>query len=305
MPFILALLAALSQAADTVLAAAERAAAALPDTAAARAAGFVPLAFGRVADLSPFQGQHWLHLPRLATAGSKLDEPSFVMFVPVNGKWRAVGLAYSRRIGSEDTVPTALGARETPWHLHQLCFNIPGEGRALADGVEDCRARGGAPTPRQLAMVHAWTGVPSPEGPYSHENVALPYVAVGLSPPAPDALTDPARAQRARALGMALGETYGALLPYQRRVELFTRDRALVDSLAWHRAALQSLVPRLREAERSGDPGAFDAAAGQVLAEWEALRGLYRRMAPTPETQAQLERQTRAALGEAEAHHHH
>jgi hypothetical protein len=298
--------AAQGQVADSVARRAAAVAAAIPDTGAARAAGFARLGFGRVTDLSPFQGQHWVHRARLLSNTRGLDQPSFVMFVPVGEEWRRVGLAYSERIGHGDPTPSDLAGLSTPWHLHQLCLDVPGEGGALADGVDDCRARGGRPTPRQLAMVHAWTDVPNPEGPYAHDNVALPYLAAGLAHPTRDEMADSDRARRARALGLALGETYGARMPYARRVEHTSRLAALADSLEAHRAALRGLVPLLREAERAGDAARRAELGDRAIASWESLRALYESAAPTPEIRAQLARQHRAALGEGHgAGHRH
>jgi len=280
------------------------AALAFPDTAAARAAGFVPLARGQVQDLSPFQGQHWFRRDRLLEHETRVDAPSFVMFVPMNGVMKPVGLAYSARIGHDEPVPRELDGVETPWHLHQMCLRIPGEGGALADGVDDCRAQGGTPTPRQIAMVHAWTGSPSPEGRYAHDNVALPYLAVGLAAPAAADLADPERAGRARQLGLALGETYGARLPYARRVELMNQDARLADSLARRRSALGALVPGLVAAQQDGDRAKWDELAARAVAEWKTLFALYTSIASTPVIRTQLERQHERALGSA-GHSHH
>jgi len=291
-----------SPAADPTWARIRDVAAAYPDTAAARAAGFAPLARGDIQDLSPFQGQHWLRLDRVLRHDSEVDAPSFVMFVPVGGVMKPVGVAYSVRIGHEESPPAELDGSRAPWHLHQLCFQIPGEGRALAEGVDDCRARGGTPTPRQLAMVHAWTGANNPEGSYAHDNLALPYVAVGLTPPSAADLPEPAAWRRARALGLALGETYGARLPYARRIELVNRDASLRDSLELHRTALRRLSRGLVAAERSSDSTHWSGLASKAISEWDRLALLYERMAPTPEVRAQFRRQRDAALGGG--HHH-
>ena len=133
------------QSSDSVLIQAKRAAAVLSGTSAARGQGFGPLALGGMSDLTPFQGQHWLHRWRVFGGSSGLAEPSFVMFVPVNGTWRLAGLAYTRRIGPDSLVPSDLAGVRTPWHLHQPCIVVPGEGEALTDGQADCRARGGFP----------------------------------------------------------------------------------------------------------------------------------------------------------------
>jgi hypothetical protein len=294
--------------ADTVLAHARRVAAAYADTAAVRAQGFGPFEIGRLTDLTPFQGQHWLHRWRIFSGSGDLDAPSFVMFVPIGGRWRLAGLAYSRRVSPGTAPPDRLAGTPAPWHLHQPCIVVPGEGEALADGADDCRARGGAPRPPAIAMVHAWTGVPNPEGPFAHDNVALPFLATGLEPPGPADLATPAKAHRTRSLGLALAETYGAILPYARLVEVVATDPTLGDSLRAHRAALRELVPRLLSARRERR-SAWNALVDEAIRERQALQNLYLKAAPSPAIRAQLEREDAAATGRAPhsepGHHSH
>jgi hypothetical protein len=301
---ILMLLSVFQHGSDSVVARAKQVAARFADTSAARAQGFGPLQVGRVVDLTPFQGQHWLHRWWVFGGSPDLNTPSFVMFVPIDGAWQPAGLAYSRRITRGTPVPQGLGGTRAPWHVHQPCAVIPGEGEALADGEEDCRARGGVPRQPEIAMVHAWT-VPNPEGPFAHDNVALPYWITGLTLPQAADLSTPGRARRTRGLGLALGESFGAIMPYARLVEAASTMPALADSLAIHRAALRALVPRLRQAEQAGDRTGRNALADRAIAEWEALRRLYSAAAPSQEVKTQLERQHARALGEAPGHHMH
>lgn len=301
---ILILLSVYQRGSDSVVARAKQVAARHADTSAARAQGFGPLRIGQVVDLTPFQGQHWLHPWRVFGGSPDLDSPSFVMFVPVDGAWRPAGLAYSRRITQGTPVPGDLGGTAAPWHLHQPCIVIPGEGEALADGEEDCRARGGVSRQPEIAMVHAWT-VPNPEGPFAHDNVALPYWVTGLTLPRAADLSTPGRARRTRALGLALGESFGAIMPYARLVETASTMPALADSLAVHRVAIWALVPRLRKADQSGDRVGWNRVTDQLIGEWEALRRLYSAAAPSPEVKAQLDRQLTRALGENAGHHMH
>ena len=301
---MLLLLSVVQRGTDSVVARAKQVAARLADTGAARAQGFGRLEVGRVADLTPFQGQHWLHAWRVYGGSPDLDSPSFVMFVPIDGAWRAAGLAYSRRMTRSGPVPRELGGAVAPWHLHQPCAVIPGEGVALADGEEDCRARGGAPRPPEIAMVHAWT-VPNPEGPFAHDNVALPYWVTRLTLPRPADLSTPRRARRTRALGLALGESFGAIMPYARLVEAASTMPELADSLEVHRAAIRALVPRLRKADQSRDRAGRESLADRLITEWEALRRLYSAAAPSPEVKTQLERQHARALGGEAGHHMH
>lgn len=289
---------------DTVLARTRQVAARYADTAAARADGFGPLRIGRMVDLTPFQGQHWLHSWRVFSGSPDLESPSFVMYAPTEGGWRPVGLAYSRRMNRDTPMPDDLGGMPAPWHLHQPCAVVPGEGVALADGEADCRARGGAPRPPEIAMVHAWT-VPNPEGPFAHDNVALPYSIAGLTLPRAADLATPARARKTRALALALGESFGAILPYARLVEAVSTMPGLADSLAARRAAIQALVPRIRAAEKAGDRATRASLADRAIQEWEALRRLYAAGAPSAAIRTQLERQHDRALGGTPGRHMH
>ena len=56
---------------------------------------------------------------------------------------------------------------------------------------------------------------------------------------------------------------------------------AFADSLRAHRAAISALIPALREADASRDKARYDQITTTMIGEWDALRLLYERMAPT------------------------
>ena len=134
-PSALILLGLLEPGSDSVLARTKQVAAKHADTSAARAQGFGPLQIGRIADLTPFQGQHWLHRWRVFSGSPDLASPSFVMFAPVDGVWRPAGLAYTRRMTRGAGLPDDLAGTKAPWHreIHLHRTALPGS----ADGVPD------------------------------------------------------------------------------------------------------------------------------------------------------------------------
>jgi hypothetical protein len=268
----------------------------LADTAAARKAGFVPLAIGRFRDGTPFQGIHWIHLRRFRNPGAGLTKPTFLLYAPVKGRLTLVGAAFSERIGHDENAPSDIGATQAEWHLHQACFGIPGIGFTLADGVDDCLEMDGTPGPRQTAMVHIWTGLESPDGPFSHDNVALPFAAVGLGVPTGPETT-------IRGLAVAIADSYGFRLPFVKRLDVVAADSPLQDSIAVERKAIEHLIPGLQAAEKRLDRAAYDYSAAQIQAHGQALRTLYDRLAPTPEYRRRLAAQFAMALGEV--HHGH
>lgn len=310
----LTLVATLLQApSDSIVAKAKVAIAPLTDSVALRAAGYRPLGAGKVRDLTPFQGQHWFHPMRLMqNEPVDLSLPTFVMYVPVHDTLRAVGVAYARRQRLDDPVPATLAGEHAMWHAHVFCRNIPGEGAALADGAEDCAARGGtvgamgrggrgAPggataAPQELVMVHAWT-VPNPDGPYAHDNPVLPFIATGLTAPRKPTRDD-------RQFAIALGETYGARPPMAIRIE-FEAAKDGMDAVLWpHREAMRKLVPELLDAERQHETAQYDELRKKMLSEWKALHSAYVALARTPQIKAQLDAEL-AQLLDGTGHMHH
>ncbi|MBI1809775.1 MAG: hypothetical protein HYR75_07755 [Gemmatimonadetes bacterium] len=298
--------------ADSIVDKAKAALAPLTDSVALRAAGYAPLGFGKVRDLTPFQGQHWFHLRRLVeNEPVDLSEPTFVMYVPVHDTLQAVGVAYARRQRLDDPVPEVLAGTRATWHAHVFCRNIPGEGAALADGADDCTARGGTvaamgrgrgalggamAVPQQIVMVHAWT-VPNPDGPYAHDNPVLPFIATGLAAPKKPTRDD-------RQFAIALGETYGARPPMAIRIE-FEAAKDGMDAVLWpHREAMKKLVPELLDAESAHDTARHDALRKKMISEWNALHSAYVALAKTPEIKDQLDAELAQLLGDM-GHMHH
>jgi len=280
-------------AAERVLVEARRAAALIPDTAAARAAGYIPIEEMGIPDRNPFQGQHWYNGKLADTlAAARLESPAFVMFAPVNGTLQRIAVAYSARLRLEAAPPPGLGEDSTVmWHSHVLCGFTAPSGRPVVDQVPDtavCRARGGTPRPRKTIMVHVWTDVSNPEGLYGHDNPALPFIVLGLTPPA-------VKSRASRELALALGESYGARIENGYLIEQASENAALVDSLRAHRAAIVALVLELRRADAAHDAQAYDRVATRIRAHGKAIEHVYEQMAK-PDALADLRRQYESIL---------
>ena len=176
------------------------------------------------------------------------------------------------------------------WHTHMFCRNVPGEGQVLSDGPEDCADRGGLATRNQIAMIHTWT-IPNPDGPYAHDNPALPFIAVGLKPPAKPNHDD-------RLFGIALGETYGALLPEGHRIDHEARTAGTIEVLSAQRQALKALVPQLVAAEKAGEQAKFDVLRKKTISTYNTLFAAYTGLASTPQIASRLKEELAENLGE-------
>lgn len=287
--------------ADTVLAAARRSVVRLNDTAAARAAGYRPITEMGIPDKVPFQGEHWSLPIRDTTPMVPLERPAFLMFGPVNGVHRRIGLAYSTRLLLDDPSPNGLGGDPAAkWHDHFWCDNVPGRPEGfVVNQQEACASQGGVLNPRRAVMVHVWTDVNNPMGVYGHDNPALPFVALGLTPPTQHDLHDVEKARAIRKLSWALGEAYDARLPLTRRIERENRDLALADSLQQRRKLLIALIPELKRSE--GNDSDYQRVAARVVNEWDAMLGVYERMA-SPELRPRVRRRHEAVIA-VSAHH--
>ncbi len=287
---LLASLQAANAAQEDVLSEAREALSAIQDTADARAAGFMPFEFHDQIDRSPFQGEHWIFEERSPRA-AELDRPFFIMFDRIGGELRRVGSAYMVRLDRYEQPPSGLGEADAVWHSHSWCYDVPGEGTALAHDSKDCAERGGRPEDEQIGMIHVWTDVPSAYGLFAHDNPMLPYLAVGLAPPSPQELADQVQGPRARTLALALAETYDARMEYARRVERLGSSPQMRQDLEGRRGRLRMIVQQLKRAQEAGDRRLQATLETAALRQWKAIYDLYVEMAPTEELRAQLVRQ--------------
>jgi hypothetical protein len=293
--FAVLLAASMQQSQDSVIGYAKQALNPLTDSASLHKAGYFAIGFGgAVKDLSPFQGQHWLAVRQFLTNQPlSLDKPTFMMYLPVRDTLIPVGVAYTKRVAANTPSPTDIGGIPAEWHVHVVCRGIPGEGQVIADGLEDCLSRGGDPGPNQITMVHAWT-VPNPDGPYAHDNPALPFIATGLRPPSHFMRDE-------RLFAVALGESYGARLLAAAYIERYTAFANKSSKIADYRATMRGLVADLVAAERKGDTKQYDVVRQKVLANWSAMVDEYHALAPTPQIRARFDTELEQIL----ASHHH
>lgn len=238
---------------------AERALAAFAAPADALAAGFRPLG----PDM-PHMGQHWVHPGRAVGRGFDAAEPSMLTYLPVDGAPVLTGAAWTIPVGPDEAPPDFPwpGA----WHAHA--------GRLMdeAFGLVPHGARD-ADRPR-LAMLHAWTGVPNPDGPFTADNWALPFVRAGV--PVPHPVTPDA----GRAVALAAGYAPFFREAIVRSAAPSRDERARIEAVLGDRAdAVRALL-----AERPGeapDVAALEAAWARL---GDDLRGaaphLWPRLAP-------------------------
>jgi hypothetical protein len=207
---------------------------------AATGSGFRP-ALGVI----PTMGTHWVNRERMrAGTGAELTRPEHLMFSPVDGEERLVGVAFAYQATPGEATPDLFVGELDAWHSHP----------------------GLSPPGQELTMLHVWF-VPSPDGPFAGHNPWIPYWAVGLEPPDAARLADPEDSYRIRALGLALAETVEA--GREGILSRFVEARADAEP---RRSRIRELIPVLEAAQKTGDTAAWNAAADEAVAEWEQIR---------------------------------
>ena len=218
--------------------------------------------YGPVLNWLPTMGTHWINRTLQGDGKSvNLMAPDQLMFSPVNGTPTLVGAAYSYIVPLTDSTRPATFDGAPRWHDHPQ-FAPPGE---------------------TLAMLHVWF-VPSPDGPFAGHNPNLPFWALGLTPPPADRFMDPAESARIRKAALALGTVAdtGGLFP-----TLAARP-VLHERLAAEREAIRPLVAKL-DAKDVRDWSAWDRAADEAAAHWDAVRAIYLGYVRTPAIRERLE----------------
>lgn len=246
----------------------------LGSTSAASANGFTPQR-----GWFPTMGVHWVNDPRMLAGGNglKLNEPAHLMFSPVAGKDSLVGAAYAYFASVSDSTRPPTFDGNPPWHDHP---NLAPEGQTLA-------------------MLHVWF-VPSPDGPFAGHNPNLAYWAVGLTPPDPARMRDPATDTRIRKTACALGtlaDTVGLFPNIAGREPMRSLLAAMRDSI-------RPLVPQLAAAQKAGDWKRWDQVADKAAAYWDVVREGYVKNVVNPQRRPGVAKFLREMESNPASHHH-
>jgi hypothetical protein len=225
-----------------------------------------------------------------------LARPAYLMFYPVLGadSMVLVGVGYTvaQPVGSAE--PDGFAGTADRWHVHLPCGGVADLQGILAESIAECQEVGGTPAQWQIAMVHVWL-VSNPDGPFGQFNPALPFRATSINPPTARELADSGRGPLLRELGMALGETFGAV-PRLGGSIAQDPDSVFADQVRPYRERIAALVPTLREARARSDSITFFAVAEQMSDAWRPIRDAYLAHARSPSHRLILDRWFAAAL---------
>jgi hypothetical protein len=239
-------------------------------------------------------GEHWFRSDLLYAMTCDLERPEFLQYLVIEGKRTLIGAGYV--CDGNGPAPDWFGP-EAVWHRHgpELCRFRSGVfadasyfAHALPNPLNDetwedvCESWWGEPQRRPVTMLHTWNWIARPDGPFVHENRAIPFLRAGLRVPARETLDTDAGRDALATLRLAQGD-----LRRRWQGALLVTGAGLWDHWRAGRAfapveeRAEEQVERMRAAERLGDPVAWAAAAraGAALAP-EAEAAVARRLAP-------------------------
>jgi len=239
-------------------------------------AGYEPV-FGMV----PLQGVHYVRPDLVRNGTFDLDEPSVLMYAPINGEPKLVGVAYAFDHPRSQPLPEGFDGPNDDWHAHPELSPDPGE---------------------YIVMVHVWL-TDSPGGPFARYNTWLPYMAASLERPSASLLTaQTPRGERARRFAFALAI---ATHPPQLFDLLESRGGPELTRAAFpHRRALAAAVDTLVAAERRGDKATYERLVTSALAHSDALMAAYRGTVRSPRAREFIDKTLDELMGLGHEGHH-
>jgi hypothetical protein len=128
----------------------------------------------------PSMGQHWIALPRITSERADPRQPPILEYARINGQLTLIGVGYALRLAEGvELDPMTVPAPASAWRYVHGTLSEDGLILNHADSVTEPIVA----VPR-LAVLHAWVWQPNPAGVFATDNWSLPYVRLGLQPPA-------------------------------------------------------------------------------------------------------------------------
>ncbi|MDB4891286.1 MAG: hypothetical protein JWL61_3141 [Gemmatimonadetes bacterium] len=246
------LLSAQRQPTDSLAAAAVIGTARYADRRTAAADGY-----RRIGPDFPGMGEHWLNTAMLLSGKLDANRPTILIYAPIAGEVKLLGVGFVTTTRGDETAHDVPGW-PAAWHEHS---------GLLADesGVApSASAQGGT----HVWVLHAWTTLANPDGKFTPDNWALPFLRAGLDLPAH------ADADAARALAMLNGgDVYLRDVLTDAGLRTPARSVAVDSALASSRERVASVVSA-RRASKALSPDELSALCGEWRAMSRSLRTL-------------------------------
>ncbi|HEY8154411.1 MAG TPA: hypothetical protein VII72_09825 [Myxococcota bacterium] len=219
-------------------------------------------------------GEHWFNSELLRGPVCDPERPAFLQYLVIEGRRTLIGAGY---VCDGSKPPPDWFGPEAVWHRHgpQLCRFRSGVfsdasfyAAALPNPLNDetwedvCESWWAEPERREVAMLHTWNWIAQPDGPFAHENRAIPFLRAGLRVPTREQLDAPSGRAALYTLQLAQGDV-------GRRYEAAFRvaDLGRFDTWGARRVLRRAqrrgreAMERMQSADKLGDRNLWAAAA--------------------------------------------
>lgn len=124
----------------------------------------------------PAMGEHWLNIALILADTVDAAHPPVLIYVSSPNGPVLAGAAYTRLLGAGDAYPDFPRGLHA-WHDHsglveEEALPMAHAGHSSSQSTAQTR----------LGIMHLWTGVENPAGPWTADNWALPFIRAGVRP---------------------------------------------------------------------------------------------------------------------------
>lgn len=133
--------------------------------------------YRRIGTDFPGMGEHWLHSGALMTGNVDASRPTLLSYANLSGRATLVGVGFVVTTRSDSAAPDVPGWPDH-WHEHS---GLLGDESGAAVGTPRGGERKANAT--RVWVLHVWTALANPAGPYASDNWALPFARVGVASP--------------------------------------------------------------------------------------------------------------------------
>ena len=167
-------------------------------------------------------GEHWYNKEVYESGTCKGSKPSHLQYLVVNGKRTLIGTGYICIPQTYAREKNRIFDDSIIWHTHGPAWCLLPNGstedyRDLEDSLPNklttldwqsiCMQEGGTPASQNVKMLHTWNWIPAPNGRFAHQNLAIPFIRVGLPVPGKTFLESHEGETVIRILKLAHGDT--------------------------------------------------------------------------------------------------
>ncbi len=133
--------------------------------------------YRRIGTDFPGMGEHWLHSSALMAGHVDASRPTLLSYANLSGRATLIGVGFVMTTRGDSAASNVPGWPDH-WHEHS---GLLGDESGAAVGTPHGGERKANAT--RVWVLHVWTALANPAGPYASDNWTLPFARVGVAAP--------------------------------------------------------------------------------------------------------------------------